>query len=198
LHAARGEAARHTADLDGRRETVARLGGRLEEDRERHEERLREHERAVAELTAREEGISAPVREIMAELEAVRESLRGAEAEQREVRARASAAHETMIRADRDLEHGQKALTDAFTALFEHADSFAALTHPDLRATLGVEPGPAWPDRGLWPEPEQAAEKVLAEGDADPGDAVRAVLPPAAAELTDAFARAFDPGRAVT
>ncbi|GAA1440530.1 SbcC/MukB-like Walker B domain-containing protein [Nocardiopsis tropica] len=198
LHTARAEAARHTADLDGRRETIARLGGRLEEDRERHEERLREHERAVAELAAREEGISAPVREIMAELEAVRESLRGAEAEQREVRARASSAHETMIRADRDLEHGQKALTDAFTALFEHADSFAALTHPDLRATLGVEPGPAWPDRRLWPEPEQAAEKVLAEGDADPRDAVRAVLPPAAVALTDAFAQAVDPGRAVT
>ena len=198
LHAARAEAARHTADLDGRRETITRLDGRLEEDRERHEERRREHERAAAELAAREASISAPVRELMAELEGVRESLREARTEQRDVQARVTSSHETMIRADRDLEHGQKALTDAFTALFEHGDAFAALTHPDLRATLGVEPGPAWPDRRLWPAPERAAEEVLAAAAEDPADAVRAVLPHPAVALTDEFADVVDPGRTVT
>jgi uncharacterized protein (TIGR02680 family) len=198
LHAARAEVDRHTADLDSREETLTRLRGRLEEDRGRHEERTREHERAVAELTAKQEGIDAPVRELMAELEQVREGLRRAREEHQRAQKEAAAAHEAMIRADEKLEGGQRALTDSLTALFEQADAFAALTHPDLRATLGVDTGPAWPDRSSWPAPGEAAERILASASDDPEAAVRAVLPGQAAQLLDAFTAAVGAGAPVT
>ncbi|WP_435108405.1 SbcC/MukB-like Walker B domain-containing protein [Nocardiopsis synnemataformans] len=198
LHTARTEVDRHTADLEGREETLARLRGRLEEDRERHEERTREHERAVAELTAKQEGIDAPVRELMAELEQVKEGLHRAREEHQSAQKEAAAAHEAMIRADEKLEGGQRALADSLTALFEQADAFAALTHPDLRATLGVDTAHAWPDRRSWPAPDEAAEQVLASVSGDPEAAVRAVLPGHAAELLDAFTAAVGSGAAVT
>ncbi|NYH55640.1 hypothetical protein HNR06_005229 [Nocardiopsis arvandica] len=198
LHTARTEVARHTTDLDGRRETLTRLGGRLEQDRERHEERVREHERAAAELAAKLDGISAPVQEVMAELEQVKEDLRGArEAHQRAER-EAAAAHESMIRADEKLEGGQRALTEAFATLFEQADAFAALTHPDLRATLGVDTASAWPDRDSWPTAGRAAEQILESVSSDPEATVRAVLPGRAAELLDAFDASVGSGPAVT
>ncbi|PDP88654.1 TIGR02680 family protein [Glycomyces fuscus] len=198
LHAARAEVDRHTADLDSRGETLARLRGRLEEDRGRHEERTREHERAVAELTAKQEGIDAPVRELMAELEQVKEGLHRAREEHQRAQREAAAAHEAMIRADEKLEGGQRALTDSLAALFEQADAFAALTHPDLRATLGVDTAHAWPDRGSWPAPGEAAEQILASASEDPEAAVRAVLPGHAAELLDAFTAAVGAGAPVT
>ncbi|MFD6949065.1 TIGR02680 family protein [Nocardiopsis sp. TSRI0078] len=197
LHAARTEVARYTTDLDGRREAVTRLRGRLEQDRERHEERVREHERATAELAAKQDGISAPVQELMAELEQVKEDLRGVREEHRRADREAAAAHEAMIRADEKLEGGQRALTDAFAALFEQADAFAALTRPDLRAALGADTALAWPDRRSWPTAERAAEQVLESVSSDPGATVRAVLPGRAAELLDAFDAAVGSGPAV-
>ncbi|WP_017570453.1 TIGR02680 family protein [Nocardiopsis halotolerans] len=196
LHAARAEVARHTADLDNRQETVTRLRGRLEEDRERHEERVREHERAAAELAAKQESISAPVRELMAELEQVKERLSGAREDHQRAQKEAATAHEAMIRADEKLGGGQRALTESLTALFDHADAFTALAHPDLRATLGVDPAPVWPDRSSWPAPDRAAERILASSPTDPADAVRAVLP--GAELLDAFTAAVGSGAEVT
>ncbi|ASU59086.1 TIGR02680 family protein [Nocardiopsis dassonvillei] len=198
LHTARAEVDRHTVDLDGRKETLDRLRARLEEDRERHEERTREHERAAAELAAKQEGIDAPVRELMAELEQVKEELHRVREEHQGAQKEAAAAHEAMIRADEKLEGGQRALTDSLAALFEQADAFAALTHPDLRATLGVDTAHAWPDRRSWPAPQEAAEQVLAAAPDDPETAVRAVLPGRAAELIDAFTAAVGSGAAVT
>lgn len=198
LHTVRAEVDRHTADLDGRKETLDRLRARLEEDRERHEERTREHERAAAELAAKQEGIDAPIRELMAELEQVKEELHRAREEHQAAQKEAAAANEAMIRADEKLEGGQRALTDSLAALFEQAEAFAALTHPDLRATLGVDTAHAWPDRRSWPAPEEAAEQVLAAASGDPEAAVRAVLPGHAGQLLDAFTAAVGSGTPVT
>ncbi|WP_160051691.1 TIGR02680 family protein [Nocardiopsis sp. FR26] len=198
LHAARTEVARHTADLESREETVDRLGRRLERDRERHEERVREHERTAAELAAKQESISAPVQELMAELEQVKEDLRLAREEHQRAAREAAAAHEAMIRADEKLEGGHRALTDALAALFEHAETFAALTSPELRATLGADTTPTWPPRHMWPTADRAAEQVLESVATDPGAAVRAVLPGQAAELLDILTEAVGSGPAVT
>lgn len=198
LHGARTEAERRTTDLDGRRETAARLRDRLEQDRERHEERTREHERAVAELAAKQEGISAPVQELMAELQQVGEDLHKARAQHQRVQKEASTAHEAMIRADEKLAGGHRALTDALALLFEQAEALAALTSADLRTIIGADTGPVWPDRHLWPTAERAAEQVLVADPGDPGAAVRAVLPGQAAEVLDAFTAAVGSGPAVT
>lgn len=198
LHGARTEAERRTADLDGRRETAARLRDRLEQDRERHEERVREHERAVAELAAKQEGISAPVQELMTALEQVGQDLHRARAQHQRVRKEASTANEAMIRADEKLAGGHRALTDALALLFAQAEELAALTPADLRAIIGADTGPVWPDRHLWPTAERAAEQVLVSDPEDPGTAVRAVLPGQAAEVLDAFAAAVGPGSTVT
>lgn len=198
LHAARTEAARYTADLDNRQETVARLRGRWEEDRERHEERTREHERAVAELAAKQESISVPVRELMAELEQVKEELTALHRGHRSALKETATAHEEMIRADEKLSGGHEALTESLTALFGQADAFAALTHPDLRVTLGVDTASVWPDRRSWPEPERAAEQILASDLADPEASVRAALPGRALELLDAFSDVVGTGTEVT
>ncbi len=124
--------------------------------------------------------------------------------------------HDKVTAADRDLHNERQSLADAIGQLFDQAGAFGEFARPDLRPLLGVTTARAWPDPAAWPDPGRASDELAdvlaaeqgqppsrpaptrAAGPADPGAAVRAVLPAAATEILDAFAAATRGGRQVT
>ena len=100
------------------------------------------------------------------------------------------------MEARRDLKLGHDALTSAISELFTQAAVFAPYAYGDLRPLLGVTEAVPWPAVSQWPEPEQAAAALGAE--ADPLDAIRAILPAGVTALLDAFTVATRGGRPIT
>ncbi|MEV2275260.1 TIGR02680 family protein [Nocardiopsis sp. NPDC049922] len=183
LHTARTDAAEYERDLAGRHETVERLTTALESEREELAGLRAAHEEEAAALTAMESAIDAPVREILARLDALR-SERDALARDRDAARRtAQTEHDHAIRSETRRDEGRGALTLALGALHEAVESLAEFTQPAVRAVMGVEPTTAWPDRSTWPAPEEMAGRILA----GTAGTVRDALPDGVGALLEAF-----------
>ncbi|WP_017613340.1 SbcC/MukB-like Walker B domain-containing protein, partial [Nocardiopsis salina] len=185
----RTDAAEYERDLDQRRETVDRLTGTLEGEREDLAAQQAAHEEETAEIAALEAAIDAPVKEILARLEGLRADRRGADTAAREARTRAEEENTRVIQADTRREEGHKYLTHALESLYEQVESLGEFTQPAVRTVLGVEPGAAWSDRHTWPSPEDAARRVL-NGEVA---TVLATLPENVAAHVSAFEEALAP-----
>ncbi|MEV7808830.1 SbcC/MukB-like Walker B domain-containing protein, partial [Microbispora sp. NPDC088329] len=195
LHDGRERAASDERDLGSRQAAIARQRERYDAYSRALEDKEREHRADAEELSAREEALDAPLREVLAQV---------AEAERRlaEVRERceehaAAAAREdkALIVAENDLKHGRLSLSGALGHLFEHVAAFGPYAHLELRPLLGVTATAPWPAHVGWPEPAEAAASVAAELSAhssgrppDPAALVGRVLPGEVAALLDAFA----------
>ncbi|MCY9784379.1 TIGR02680 family protein [Nocardiopsis sp. EMB25] len=183
LHTTRTDAAEYERDLAGRRETVDRLTAALESEREELAEQRAAHEEEAAALAAMESAIDAPVREILARLDALRAERDALTRERDTARTTAQTEHDRAIRSETRRDEGRGALTLALGALHEAVESLAEFTQPAVRAVMGVEPTTAWPDRSTWPTPEEMAERILT----GTAETVAEALPDGVGALLEAF-----------
>jgi len=202
---AHGEAAGLDEDLKGRRALIDRLSGENDEAAELLEEKQTAYMASYEELRVLEQASGAEYEQISAEISEAEVSLRAAKAEQKTAGGNAAAEHDKLVAARRDLERGGEALVVAIFELFAQAAVFAPYAHGDLRPLLGVTETTPWPGASQWPAPEQAATALAdrvadepAPVDADPVDAIRAMLPAGVTVLLDAFTAATRGGRAIT
>ncbi|MEU3018947.1 TIGR02680 family protein [Nocardiopsis sp. NPDC007018] len=183
LHATRADIAEYEGDLTQRRDTVDRLTETLERDRAELDRSGDDHQREAEELATLEASIDAPARELLDQLERAASELREVNADRDGYARTAAEEHDRAVRSETLRDSGRTALAQALGALFEHAAAFAGLTQPAVRAVVGVRATGAWPPPDQWPDPEEAAHRLLTA----PGTAVREILPGAAADLLDAF-----------
>lgn len=186
LHTARADIAEYERDLTGRRDTVTRLTEALDSDRADLDQSRTDHARETEELATLEAAIDAPARELLDQLEQAQSQLREVQKQHRDATAEASREHDLSVRSETLRDSGRQSLAQALGTLFEHAAAFAGLTQPAVRAVMGVDTAGAWPVPGQWPDPEDAAQRLLTGQAA----AVREILPGAAAALLDGFAEA--------
>ncbi|MFE1168266.1 TIGR02680 family protein [Nocardiopsis sp. NPDC058789] len=186
LHATRADITEYERDLTGRQDTVTRLTEALEGDRVELDRSRADHQREAEELATLEASVDAPARELLAQLERAQEELREARTRRDEAEGEASREHDAAVRSETLRDSGRGALAQALTALFEHAAAFSGLTQPAVRAIVGVQATGTWPPPDRWPDPEEAARRLLG-GEAT---TVREVLPGAAPTLLDAFTEA--------
>ena len=193
---ARGNAADLDEDLKGRRALIERLSEENDEATEVLADKQTAHLASEEELRVHEEISGAEYAQIVIEISQTETALRTARAEQKTAAAEASKEHDKLVEARRDLKLGHDALTSAISELFTQAAVFAPYAYGDLRPLLGVTEAVPWPAVSQWPEPEQAAAALGAE--ADPLDAIRAILPAGVTALLDAFTVATRGGRPIT
>jgi hypothetical protein len=109
----------------------------------------------LAELAATHDGVPASVGNLRERLDKLAEDadsrLRTARAQLRAAEARASAEHDKLIGAQRDLAHGRDALAGAVTELAAQAAAFGPYALGDLRPLLGVTEAAPWPGPAQWP-----------------------------------------------
>ncbi|RCG27112.1 TIGR02680 family protein [Sphaerisporangium album] len=180
-------------DLTGRRRTIERLAADLRTASEELAEKEEAHLAAAARLAALEDALSAPLKQILAQINEVERKLAAAKAAVRAEEERARAEHDALVTARAAYDHGRGALVSAVAELFEQLASFAPFVQADLRPVLGVDPGPSWPDRTRWEEPERAVAGIVerlsgrapaeAADPAEAAEAVRSILPDGAVEL---------------
>jgi uncharacterized protein (TIGR02680 family) len=197
---ARGEAADLGEDLKGRRTRIDRLSGENDEAAELLQEKQTAYLASDEELRVLEQASGAEYEQISAGISETDAALRAAKAEQKIAGDAASEEHDKLVAVRRDLERDREALVVAVSELFAHAAAFAPYAHGDLRPLLGVTETLPWPGASSWPGVEQATA-ALSEGaadEADPVDAIRAMLPAGVTALLDAFTAAARGGRAIT
>ncbi|GAB3747760.1 TIGR02680 family protein [Nocardiopsis nanhaiensis] len=191
LYSVRADIAEYRRDLDERRDTVTRLSEALESDRAELDDAREHHEREATELATLEAAIDAPARELLDRLERTEAELRQAREQHRDAEKEASEAHDIAVRSETRRDSGGESLTGALGTLFEHAAAFSALTRPAVRAVLDVDTTGTWPSPEQWPEPEEAARRLVT-GEAD---TVQDTLPDNAAALMEALAAAVGTGK---
>ncbi len=196
---------RNVADLDedlkGRRARIDRLGGENDETTDL----LREKQTALLaseeELRVLEATSGAEYEQISTEISEAEAVLRTAKAQQKTAEGNATAEHDKLVGAQRDLQRGGEALAVAISELFAQAATFAPYAHGDLRPLLGVTETAPWPGASQWPGVEQAAS-ALSEAahlpEADSVEAIRGILPAGVTALLDAFTAAARGGRVIT
>ncbi|MFC4586974.1 SbcC/MukB-like Walker B domain-containing protein [Sphaerisporangium corydalis] len=182
-------------DLAGRRRTIARLDDEHRTAREALVSKEAAHLDLAERLAALEETLSAPLKEILGQIDEAEKELGAAKATWRAEDARAREEHDALVRATYADEHGRAALLVAVGELLDRLASFAPFAHTDLRPVLGVAAGPSWPDSTRWPEPGRVAAEVIDRlSTREPALAVRSVLPDGVAELLELYDAAA-PGR---
>ncbi|CAL9600682.1 Chromosome partition protein Smc [Nocardiopsis dassonvillei] len=176
-------------DLSERTATIERLAQAHTADTRAHEERAAEHAETATRLRTRQESVGAPAREVIDRLRRTEEDLVHARSVLADLRERAAAARDEVVRAESGIENGRSSLRLALEAVFEHCAGLAPLTRPGARTLLGIDGGHPWPAPALWPDAEEAADRVTAAvtGGTAPAGALRSVLPAGAAETLDAF-----------
>ena len=196
---ARGNATDLYEDLKGRRARIERLTGENDEAAEVLADKHTAHLASEEEVRAYEQISGAEYEQIIIEISETETALETARTERKTATAEASKEHDKLVEARRDLKLGHEALTSATSELFTQAAVFAPYAHGDLRPLLGITESAPWPAAGQWSAPEQAVG-VLADHDpeADPVDAIRAILPAGVTALLDAFTVATQGGRAIT
>ncbi len=208
---ARGDAADLGQDLKGQRARIDRLSGENDETAELLEEKQTAYLVSDEELRVIEHVSGAEYEQISAEISETEVSLRAARAEQKTAGGNAAAEHDKLVAARRDLQLSRGTLVVAISELFAQAAVFALYAHGDLRPLLGVTETVPWPGTSSWPGGEQAAAALADQApstkrppfdpdavDADPVDAIRAVLPVGVTTLLDAYSVATRGGRAIT
>ncbi|MEU9886257.1 SbcC/MukB-like Walker B domain-containing protein [Sphaerisporangium sp. NPDC051011] len=171
-------------DLTGRRRTIERLGAESRAASEDLAEKQEAHLAAAARLAALEDALSAPLKQILAQINQVERELAAVKAAVRASEERARAEHDALVTARAAYDHGRDALVSAVAELFDQLASFAPFVQADLRPVLGVDAGPSWPDRSRWEEPERAVTEIVERlSGREPAEAVRSVLPDGAVEL---------------
>ncbi|MEZ0075383.1 SbcC/MukB-like Walker B domain-containing protein [Planotetraspora sp. GP83] len=174
-------------DLDARRRTIERLEAELRTASDGLAEREEAHLGLAERLAALEEALSAPLKEILDQINEAELSLAAATSTLRSADQRVRDEHDALVKATAACEHGLASLVSAVRELLDQLASFAPFTQAELRPVLGMPYEPVWPDRARWAEPDRAATEIverLAEADgADAALAVRSVLPEGAAEL---------------
>lgn len=158
---ARSAAASTTADLAGRRARIDRLTGENVRFAEQLELRQAAHLAEAEELSVLEGATGPEYQKISQELTDADQSLRAAEAAQREAAARAADEREKLIGARKDFEHGSGALMGAVTELLARAHSFGPYAQPGLRPLLGVTEAAPWPASSQWPTAEQVTAALI-------------------------------------
>ncbi|MFD6095273.1 SbcC/MukB-like Walker B domain-containing protein [Nocardiopsis flavescens] len=179
-------------DLAERTATIERLTLAHAADTRVHEERAAEHAETVKRLQVRQESVDAPARETIDRLRRTEGDLAHARSVLADLRRRATAARDGVVRAESGIENGRSSLLLSLEGVFEHCAGLAPLTRPGTRTLLGVDGDRAWPAPALWPGAEEAADRVTAAvtGGTAPAKALRSVLPPGAADTLDAFTAA--------
>jgi len=198
LARARRDAADLGADLKGRRDRIDRLSGENDEAAELLAERQATYLATDEELRVLEQASGAEYEQISAEISETEVALRAARAEQKTADANAAAEHDKLVAARRDLQLSREALIVALSELFTQAAVFAPYAHGDLRPLLGVTDTALWPAASQWPGAEQAVASLADSDEADPIDAIRAMLPAGVTALLDAYTATTRGGRAVT
>ncbi len=197
---ARRDAADLGEDLKGRHDRIDRLSGENDEAAELLGERQAAYLASDEELRVFEQATGAEYKQISAEISESEVALSTARAEQKTAGGHATLEHDKLVAARRDLELSRETLVVAVSELFAQAAVFAPYAHGDLRPLLGVTETAPWPAASQWPGREQATA-ALAEGAvdaADPGEAIRAMLPAGVTALLDAYTAATRGGRAIT
>ncbi|MFL1438706.1 SbcC/MukB-like Walker B domain-containing protein [Nocardiopsis protaetiae] len=179
-------------DLAERTATIERLTEAHTADTRAHEERAAEHAETVTRLQVRQDSVDAPAREVIDRLRRTEEDLVHIRSVLADLRERATAARDDVIRAEAGIDSGRSSLLLALEAVFEHCAGLAPLTRPGTRTLLGIDGDRTWPAPALWPDAEEAADRITAAvtGGGDPDQALRSVLPPGAADTLDAFTAA--------
>ena len=198
LARARRDAADLGADLKGRRDRVDRLSSENDEAAELLAERQATYLATDEELRVLEQASGAEYEQISAEISETEVALRAARAEQKTADANTAAEHDKLVAARRDLQLSREALIVALAELFTQAAVFAPYAHGDLRPLLGVTETALWPAASQWPGAEQAVASLADSDEADPIDAIRAMLPAGVTALLDAYTATTRGGRAVT
>jgi uncharacterized protein (TIGR02680 family) len=193
---ARGNAADLDEDLRGRHARIERLSEENNEAAELLGERQTAYFASEEELRVLSRASGAEYEQISTEISETDAALRRSKAQQKTAADAAATEHDKLVAARRDSERGRDALAVAVSELFVQAATFAPYAQGDLRPLLGVTETAPWPGAGQWPAPELAAATVAAA--ADPGAAIRAMLPAGATALLDAFTAATQGGRAIT
>ncbi|MCT9933791.1 TIGR02680 family protein [Planotetraspora sp. A-T 1434] len=180
-------------DLDARRRTVERLEAELRTASDGLAEKEEAHLGLAERLAALEEALSAPLKEILDQINEAELSLAAAAGALRSADQRVRDEHDALVKATAACEHGRATLVSAVRELLDQLASFAPFTQAELRPVLGMPYEPVWPDRARWAEPERAATEIVERlakvaevaglDGADAALAVRSVLPEGAAEL---------------
>ena len=198
LARARRDAADLGEDLKGRRTRIDRLSGENDEAAELLTERQAAYLASDVEVRVIEQASGAEYEQISIEISATEVALRAARAEQKTADANAAAEHDKLVAARRDLQLSRGTLIVAVAELFTQAAVFAQYAQGDLRPLLGVTETAPWPAASQWPSAEQATTALVDSDQADPIDAIRAMLPVGVTALIDAYAAATRGGRATT
>ena len=198
LARARRDASDLGEDLKGRRGRIDRLSGENDEAAELLGERQDTYLASDEELRVLEQASGAEYEQISAEISGTEVALRAAKAEQKTAGGNAAAEHDKLVAARRDLQLSREALIVAVSELFAQAAVFAPYAHGDLRPLLDVTETAPWPAASQWPDAEQAAAALADPDEADPTDAIRAILPAGVTALLDAYTAVTRGGRAIT
>ncbi len=200
----RRDAATLEEDLRGRLNRIERLTGDNSETAEKLAEDQAAYAAAAEKLSVDERVSGAEYEKIRDEIDETETRLQTARQERKSAAKRQESAHDQFVRADRDLAHGRSALATALGELASQATTFEPYTHGHLRPLLEVTERAPWPAAAQWPDPQRAADDLVARLDAD-GDelpdyqqVIRDLLPAPAVMILDAFTTATRGSRAVT
>jgi uncharacterized protein (TIGR02680 family) len=198
----RGDEQLLSKDLGGRRGRIDELEEQYLEDAEALAGQRAQVETAQAALDEAEQSVGKEYKQIAAEIEGIGRELTGVRRQWVDADHLAGAEHDKYIGAQRDFDNQTTTLLGSLSTLREECDTFAPYAHPDLRMILGVEDSEPWPATSRWPAESDAATQIttlLHDGveQADPRDAVLAVLPDGAARLITAYRTATSGGRTV-
>jgi uncharacterized protein (TIGR02680 family) len=198
----RGEAAGLEQDLRGRQIRIDKLSAENDEAASVLAENQAAHAASAEELRVEERATGAAYEQILQEIAEAEELLRAARKALRTASGQEAEAHDKLVTARSDLDHGRRFLAEAMTELIAQAAAFAPYAHGDLRPLLDVTETAPWPGTAQWPAAEQATAELvgLLAGDEpfDPIWAIRSVLPGAATTILDAYTAAIRGGRAVS
>jgi len=192
---AREDAARLDEDLAIRRERIERLDDENDEAAEILAGRQAEHRAESEKLAVDERASGAEYEQIKDEILVAERDLRQARRLLHDAEVNRSREHDSLVRARADLDHGRDALGAALAELTTQALAFGPYAQGGLRLLLEVDSTVPWPEPGLWPSADRAAADLAvrlagSESPPEPDEAIRALLPPDAVAILDAFAAA--------
>ncbi|GII31839.1 SbcC/MukB-like Walker B domain-containing protein [Planotetraspora mira] len=171
-------------DLESRRRTIASLETEHRTARDTLAEKEKAHEGAAERLTAMEEALSAPLKEILSQINQVEQAFAVAADAWKTADTSVRDEHDALVRATSAHEHGKTGLTAALGELLGQLAAFGPLAQTDLRPVLGIGSGPAWPDRAQWVEPEQGVTEIIERlADQDAAAVIGSILPDGTADL---------------
>ncbi|GII52650.1 hypothetical protein Pth03_10390 [Planotetraspora thailandica] len=175
-------------DLLARRRTVERLEREHRDAGEALAEKEEAHLSVAERLAAMEEALSAPLKEILDQINEVERALQAAGAAWRAADERARREHDALVQAQAACRHGKDALVAALSEMVDEFVAFGPLAQAELRPVIGVASGPAWPDRAQWADPERSVAEIVARlPEQDAGKAIESVLPEGTAALLDHY-----------